>query len=586
VSLDAELPQRLSRPAEGRNIFLSLAILGLTVIAWLKAPSLIQHTEGTFSDDLFYLRAVVKLSVLIVGSLLSTFVLVPSLAACLESLSRHWKSFYTYLSLAAACLFQWAFVVYAGRRQFGAFDYNILMQIGWREVLGQRPYVDFLTTTPPVFNLGILYAYRIFSVSWDANLYLTAFFTCATFLWIYWLFRRLSLNRVAALFIASAIECAAMLTLSFWWYNNTTTILAAILFLSTLVYASDPVAPSAQASYVVSLALTALTKPNIAGVTILGCLAMLLVVCDRRGRTMLLTLSAGVFATVFLLLNHVSIPAMLRSYRGVAGERGFGVFGFGHMNDFEQYTSLCWLVLLCLPLCALLRRTRFQLQHGDWKAAASTLFFLLAPAVAIYGVATNGEFYQVECTLLLAAGAVIAFGKKLNPPIVVRIYIAFLVAFTIGSLYSGVARLRVYEVGKHMFFEWQDNRNRIASGALTNMQVSGTMIDVERQVEAVMKDNPGPYYFGPRLDFNYAVYRLPMAEHLPAWWHPGTAFPVTAIPDLIATWRDQRFQTLIFLKGDSRDTYTYYPRPLLDEMHRDYVIDEHYPSLTIYRRRN
>jgi hypothetical protein len=25
---------------------------------------------------------------------------------------------------------------------------------------------------------------------------------------------------------------------------------------------------------------------------------------------------------------------------------------------------------------------------------------------------------------------------------------------------------------------------------------------------------------------------------------------------------------------------------LLDEMHRDYVIDEHYPSLTIYRRRN
>ena len=213
-------------------------------------------------------------------------------------------------------------------------------QEGWREFLGQRPYDDFLATTPPAFNLGIKYAFQVFGVTWDANLYLTAIFTVATFLWIYWLFTRLSLGRMASMAMAFAIECAAMLTLSFWWYNNITTVLAAILFLSSLVYVARPHAVSAQISYVVSLALVSLTKPNMAGVTILGCVLMLLVVGDRRLWALLLTAAAAALAFAILVLTHISIPALLHSYRAVAGERGFGAIGWSQMNTYEQYSSL------------------------------------------------------------------------------------------------------------------------------------------------------------------------------------------------------------------------------------------------------
>lgn len=580
-------PRKRKRPRGPSKVeaLLALATAVAAAIAWRSAPLLIQHTEGTFSNDINYLRATLKLSLLIVATMVCAYALVPWLAAPIELLRRRWHRAYTALALAAACAFQWAFVVHTGRWQFCGFDYANLIQEGWRESLGQRAYVDFLASTPPAFNLGIKYAFALFGASWDAGLYLTAIFTCLTFLWIYWLFTRLSLSRLASIAVAFSIECAAMLTLSFWWYNNITLILAAILFLSTLLYVAQPRAFAAQLSWVAALALTSLTKPNMAGLTILACVALVMVVSDRRLQALLLALAAAALAIAFLLLNHVSIPALLRSYRAVAGERGFAGIGFSQMNDYEQYTSLCWIPLLSLPLFALLPRIRNQLRTHSWRGIALGLFFFFAPALAAYGTATNGELRQVECTLLLAAGAVVAFGMKLNRPIMARIYITLLFASTVGDLYFGAQRLRVFDAGPHTFFEWEDNHNRVDSGFLKNMRVSGTMIGVERQVGLILQHDPGPYWFGPRLDFNNAVYRLPMPLHLPAWWHPGTAFSRADTPQLIHLWQDQQYQTLIFLRGDPKNDYIYYPQEFLDVIHRDYIADDSHPYVTVFHRR-
>lgn len=582
-------PGKQKRGRRGRSwaggAVVALAIAGVAAPAWRRAPLLIQNTEGTFSNDVNYLRATLKLSVLIVASGICAYVLVPWLEEATEFLRRHWRRGYTAVALGLVCSFQWAFVIHAGRWQFGGFDYSILIQEGWMQVLGKRPYVDFVASAPPFFDLGIKFAYQGLGVSWDAGLYLAALFTCATFLWIYWLLRGLSLSRMASIAMAFAIECAAMLTLSFWWYNNTTLILAAILFLSTLVYLERPGSGAAQFSYVVGLALTALAKPNIAGVALLGCVALPAIMAERRLRTVVPVAGASALAVAILVLNRISVPAMLHAYRSVAGERGFGAFGFSHMDDYEQYTSLCWIPMLCLPLFALLPRIWTQLRERRWRGAGFSLFFFLGPVIAAYGVATNGELHQVECTVLLAAGAVVAFGMRLNRAKVVRIYIAFLVAAAAGDLYQGAQRLRVYGVGQHTFFEWQDNRNLIQSGFLKNMRVSSTLIGDERQIERAMGENPGPYWFGPRLDFNNAVFALPMAEHLPVWWHPGTAFARGDVAGLIQTWEGDRFQTLIFLKGDPKNDYIYYPPEFLDVMRRDYIADERYPFLTVYRRR-
>ena len=254
--------------------------------------------------------------------------------------NQRWRNAYTYAALLGICAFLCAFLIHAGRWQFGGFDYNIMVETGWRLIQGQRPYVDFPTTTAPGFNLGIKYAYQMFGVNWDANLYFGAIFACLTFLWMYWLMVRLAMGRLASMAMAFAIECAGMLTLCFWWYNDSVMVLAAVFFLSCLAYANKPQPASIQVSFFLSLTLLSLMKPNMAGPTIVGGVVLLFLVTERKLRLVLLTLAATAAAVAVLLLNHVSIPAMLASYLSVAKEHG-GLrarFGYRLMSRFQQHS--------------------------------------------------------------------------------------------------------------------------------------------------------------------------------------------------------------------------------------------------------
>ena len=121
------------------------------------------------------------------------------------------------------------------------------------------------------------------------------------------------------------------------------------------------------------------------------------------------------------------------------------------------------------------------------------------------------------------------------------------------------------------------------------MRVSGSMVEVENEVAQALNTNQGPYFFGTRLDFNYAVFGIRSPEQFPSWWHPGTAFPVSDQSKIIEQWRQDQFETLIFMKvgfagWDEGMYYTYYPQQFLDAIHSDYVADERYPDITIYHR--
>ncbi len=146
----------------------------------------------------------------------------------------------------------------------------------------------------------------------------------------------------------------------------------------------------------------------------------------------------------------------------------------------------------------------------------------------------------------------------------------------------------VYFCSAAYIFEWQDNQHLVESGYLRNMRLSSTMIEVEREVKQAKDANAGPYFFGPRVDFNYAVLGVPSPEHSPAWWEPGTAFSVSDQARLIQVWQEHRFQTLIFLKVNNPWHFepAYYPPELFDAIRRGYVEDTSYPVLTIYHRRS
>jgi hypothetical protein len=482
----------------------------------------------------------------------------------------------------ATCAFIAFFIVHEGRHQFGGFDFGILVDTGWRQILGQHLYTSFVATTPPGFDLGVKYAFEIFGISWNANLYLCAVFAVASMLWMYWLMRLIGLGVLAALGTSFAIESQTMLLLSFWWYNNSALVLATIFLLACLAYARRPHSIGVQCSYFIALTLLSLMKPNVAGIAILGGVILLLIASTRRWRVAVLTLAAAAAAIAILIVNHVSIPAMLSSYHEASKYRGgFSAFGFMQMTRLERALAVLALCALSVPGLWLVPRIFQQLRHRQIRVAALSLFFPLALLVSVYAVMTNGEFWLVECPPLLAFGALISFSERIPPPAVRRFVTSLICATIAGSLFIGAIRLRVYTIGPEQFFEWNNNENTISSGFLKDMRVGGPMIDMEREITQVVSSNAGPFLFGPRIDFNYAVQRLPSPEGLPAWWHPGVSFGIDQQPHLIQVWEDHRFQTLIFLKGD----YTFYPPALLNYIRQNYVEDDRYPLITVYHRR-
>jgi hypothetical protein len=569
-------------------------MLALTLAIWVVIPSALVNFKGITGEPsnipgVFYKQAYLRLDTILAGVFAGAYLLAPAAAAGVRWLRPRWRNAYTYGTLAGICAFMWFFVVHFGRRQFDGFDFSIVIDLGWRQILGQRPYIDFPATTPPGFHLGIKYAFELFGVNWDANLYFSALFACATLLWMYWTMQLLKMGRLASLAVAFAIECAAMLTHCFWSYNNSTLILAAAFFLSCLVYARDPGRLGVQVSYLVSLTLLSLMKPNIAGLMIASGVMLLFIATRRKLRLVMLTLGATVAALAVLALNHVPVGAMLTSYLSVA--RGWSTNGYATWGPFERHSSLFWASVLSLPLLGALPKLGMQVWQRDWRGMASTLLFPLSLLVATYGLLTNGDFRDLECTALLAAGGVITFGLRWNGILLRRVTIAILCASIAGDLYYGAARTFVYLGGPHLFFEWQDNEHRIDGGFLKNMRVGAPMIEVEREVKRALDANPGPYFLGPRIDFNYAVFGLPSPERFPPAWCPGSWFPISAEPQIIQDWQQDRLRTLIFIKdglaGSPRgNAYTYYPQEFLDIIDRAYVRDdETYPDITVYRLR-
>ncbi len=484
-------------------------------------------------------------------------------------------------SLLASCLFFIAFIVHFGRMQFGAYDYNVLVEIGWRQIQGQRPYVDFLTTTPPLFNLGIYAAYRLLGVSWDAGLYLAAVFSCSTFLCSFALLRRLSMPPSLSLLTAFAIEGVAMMPLDFWWYNNITTMLAAVFFLAALAYLEVPGSLTVQVIYVFSLAGLALAKPNIAGVDIAGCVLLLFVASPHRVGLLRITGLGAVLCLVLMLGTHVSPLALLKTYHDASQERGaFSLFGFLAMPRLERCWTLLWLVILATPLLPHCPPLLQHFKRRHWPELARQLLFFIPLLLAIYGVAGNGELRDVEFTALVAVDVLLLFRYPPATPVWRRLGFAFLLVMLGTDLQTGVVRERVRAIGPGRFFD-TGPLTTIEEGPLRNMRVSQRMIEVERELRDVAAHSPGPFFYGPRLDFNYMALQQPSPRNLPAWWHPGTAFARSREGELIERWETKRFPTLIFFRED----YTYYSKEFIDAIAEKYTRDNSYESLIVWRRK-
>lgn len=513
------------------------------------------------------------------------FGLVPAwmlLARAAESVAARVQQSMGWVAALPVCsvFFAW-FIFRYGNDQFGGWDYSILVDTGWREIHGQRPYVDFITPNPPSFNLGVWGAFRLFGVHWNSQLYAIALVCVVSFLWIYWLLRRISASRLLALFLAFSVETLTVLAVCFWWYNDTSELAATVFLLSCLVcMKSVRVGWREWSSYSIALALVLLAKPNVAGLMVVCYVPLLIAGSAKRLKALAATAAGVMLALGTMFAAHVSVAGMLVSYRAVAIERGglhfFGVQGW---SKLRWGLFLVWFVPLIAPVFWITGRLREEIRTKNWKETAYVLGLILPVPLAFYFILTNAEAKESETAILLVTLGIALIACGMAREKMRRFFVAMAVWVTVVCLYFGVSRARVYGIGP--FYERTHNLQPLRDGFFEKMETTDRMMHVENEVRRAKASYPGPIFLGPRLEFGYADLDIPSPRGWPVYYQPGTSFARRDVAALTAVWRQQHFGTLIFLHGDR----TFYPQSLLDAIDQEYVPQPGFSEVDVYTRR-
>ncbi len=475
-------------------------------------------------------------------------------------------------------------VHHLGMRQFGGFDQSVVADIGWRMASGQRPYADFVCTTPPGFYLGAAYAHKLFGASWEALILFFAGYAVLTFLWSYFLLRRIFENYLHALLLAVFVQAASSVLVSFWWYNPITSAAAAVYFLSAVVLLRHPDQRSSWVSYFFALVLAASMKPNVCGVLILGVSAVLFSVRALRWKIAGVSALALAGFVVWLAANHVSLPDVLASYQSI-GERGLSRRHLDLHPELEptpndRLTARNRRAEKLFGMAALALSVAPLLFIAGWRPAESRrlrLLALVAIAAGCEGLFTNGEAKLTDLSLVLLGCAVYVSPNPLPWGRYVTVLATFLLFMGVAQ---GMTRYRILAIGYGDFFEYQLEEGTVQNAYFNNLHAGRRFHVALAEIGEVLKRHPGArVFFGPRMQWGYAAFRLPEPRSLPAWWHPGVSFGKKDEAALEDRWAASRFDILVFLGGDR----TYFSPRYLDMIEDNYIPAEEYSTLEVLR---
>ena len=128
-------PRKLSALAWGPTL-LAVAATVLFVLAYMHCPKFAVHHSIPHPALPVQVQEW-ETDVLRVGGLLLALCWYPVLARALRAM-REWPEWAEPITMAATCTFLLAFIEVCGRWQFGAYDYQIVLESGWRQYIGQR----------------------------------------------------------------------------------------------------------------------------------------------------------------------------------------------------------------------------------------------------------------------------------------------------------------------------------------------------------------------------------------------------------------------------------------------------------------
>ncbi|MEJ7607466.1 MAG: hypothetical protein WKF37_14670 [Bryobacteraceae bacterium] len=118
------------------------------------------------------------------------------------------------------------------------------------------------------------------------------------------------------------------------------------------------------------------------------------------------------------------------------------------------------------------------------------------------------------------------------------------------------------------------------TGFFRGMRSGAIFKEVYAQVDDTLKKFQGRrIFFGPRMQWAYAAFKLPSPLGQPPWWHPGVSFPIAETGKYISAFTQMQNDVLIFLKNDT----SYYPPELVKAVQENYSEDQ-LSQLTVYQR--
>jgi hypothetical protein len=498
---------------------------------------------------------------------LVTLAAAPALERAL-SRPRVWAASVTAASVIAATL---CFLF--GNHHLGGYDHSVLVDAAWRVAQGQHPYSDFICTLPPGFFLPAGAVFRAFGPSWDSLLVLHALVTGAVLAGSTLLLARLGLPRWLALLLGFAMPMISAVQSGHWWHNVQSQQAGVVYALAALLLMRRPDRAPRLVLYAVALASLLSMKPNLAGPLVLAGAALTL--WTRSWRAVALAhVSAAALLLAALRLSGVDAVELISSYRSVAG-RAWPQVGFPPESLWWWHCAFVALSLASAAACA----------RSSWRPGArrEVLLLLGALAAGVSAMATNWDTRFNDYPLVMLAVTLLAV--KVEAPESRRRWRALAttllwVCVTVGAV-LGYTRHRTRHVGYNTFFEWNYQPGFVPHPFFAHMRSGPRLHRVVRSVDRLLATEPGSVFFGPRMEFLYAVFRRPSPRHLAIWWHPGTSFATRDTALVADRWRRSRFDVLIFL----RDDYARMPGVVIDLIRSGYARDQSDPDLTVWRLR-
>jgi hypothetical protein len=283
-------------------------------------------------------------------------------------------------------------------------------------------------------------------------------------------------------------------------------------------------------------------------------------------------------------MNGVSLAGMLGSYvgvttRGIPAREFFGGMAIDWTTE-QRFTLAAALILLLLPPVVLL--VAACLKKLRWPSVPGVCIGLTMLASGLYGFLTNGEEKIVDLSPALFGVLVLLLECNLFG--VWRQYVSCMCAvlMCVGVL-KGVTRDRVRAGGLGHFYE-DTVLHTVKSGFFEGVASGNAFLIAGTEMyQAFIHSRTGAsIWFGPRLQWGYALLGLESPKDEPVVWCPGVDFASDEQDKWFQKILDHRHGVLIFLNDD----YAFFRKDQIESLAQRYAIVKTTRVLTVMRLKN